>query len=74
MKQKAVFSEVYYDLSEKMKLTVGSRNFDYEWEKFTFTHGALNGGSSGSLSSDSRGGTTAKANLTHTVTRTTWSR
>lgn len=69
VKQKAVFSEVYYDLSEKMKLTVGGRYFDYDREKFTFTHGALNGGSSGSLSRDSRGGTTAKANLTYTVNK-----
>jgi iron complex outermembrane recepter protein len=67
VKQKAVFSEVYYDFSEKMKLTVGGRYFSYDREKFTFTHGALNGGASGSLSRDSRSGTTAKVNLTYSL-------
>ncbi len=65
--QKAVFAELYYDLTEKMRLTVGGRYFDYSREKFTFTHGALNGGSSGSESKDSRGDSTAKANVSYSL-------
>ncbi|MBK7902545.1 MAG: TonB-dependent receptor [Proteobacteria bacterium] len=67
VKQKAVFTEIYYDFAEKFRLTVGGRYFSYDRERFTFTHGALNGGASGSLSKDSRDGSTAKANLTYTI-------
>jgi iron complex outermembrane recepter protein len=67
IEQKAVFSELYYDVFDPLRLTVGARYYDYERTIEKRQTGGLNGGLTSSEGGDSRDGTTFKVNLTYSM-------
>src|SRR5262249_39322011 len=63
VKQKAFFSEVYFDVMDQLKLTVGGRYFDYDKTITSLSNGIVAQTDGKTTAADS--GTTFKANLTY---------
>lgn len=64
--EKAVFGELYYDVTEQLKLTVGGRHYSYDKSDSSSSSGLFSGDPTSSVASTE--GETFKGNLTYSFT------